>query len=53
MQSGQKRWKDLYEFDTPVVGFLFLCLFFFLVNMERKEGEKLKYLIGTSVIACI
>lgn len=25
MEPGQKHWKDLYEFDTPVVGHVYNC----------------------------
>lgn len=26
MQPTQQKWKDLYEFDTPVVSFLFFAI---------------------------
>ena len=36
MAPGQTKWKNLYEFDTPVVSLL-ICLYYSLSNTDLKQ----------------
>lgn len=47
MQPAQKKWKDLYEFDTPVVSSYFL---FCRSSLEEKNGENLNESVTADIM---